>query len=416
MHLPRSRSFWAAALAHMTNDVFMSMGPVLLTFFSAHLLPISNTEIGIAISAQQLAGAVSQPLFGWWADRGGWRRGRWLGAVGVMWVIGGVLLSVALATTGQFWLMMIPFALAALGSGAFHPVGTALAADDDATYAASNLSIFFLLGQSGLALGPAVVGLLLDQANPAGTAATNVLPVLLLGLIALPLPLLLGLALRGRDEAAPQPAAASDTTDRPRASWPVRGLLLLALMVTLRGLANPGVVTFIPRLFQQQGWDPTQYGLITSSFWIASGVAGVVFGQLADRFDRRLIVGASLLLAVPALFLLPVAEGQALSFALAIILGGLTGGSHSVIVVLAQDLIPARKGFASGVALGFIFASGAFGSLIIGGLSDSLGLNSAFQIIAGVTVAAGLLALLLPAGQRTPPEPVEPLPVPAQAK
>lgn len=405
MNFPRKTSFWAVSLGHATNDIFMSMGPVLLAFLSAQVLPISNTQIGAAVSAQQLAGAISQPLFGLLADRGGPRWQRWLGVGGVLWVVTFLMVSLAMAMTGRFWLMVIPYALAALGSGAFHPVGTMQAAEVDRDRAASNLSYFFLMGQSGLALGPALTGLLLDAANPAGSASTVVTPIYLMGLLALPIVGFMAIAMPGVTRATAPDTTTTDAPSTPSAI-PVASLILLAAVVMLRSLAQPGSVAFIPRLFQQKGWDPTEYGLITSSFWIASAFAGVMFGQLADRYPRRLVIAGSLALSVPTLFFLPLVEGKVLAFALAIGAGGLTGGSHSVIVALAQTLIPGSKGLASGLTLGFLFGTGAIGSFLLGGLSDSIGLDGAFQIVAGAVIIAALLALRLPAGtQNSAPSP-----------
>ena len=404
MNFPRQRLFWAVSVGHLTNDIFMSLGPVLLAFLSAHLLPMTNVEIGAAVSAQQLVGAFSQPFFGWLVDRGGTRWEGWFGAGGVTWTVGFMLLSVVLAGTGQLWLMIVPFALAAVGSGAFHPVGTKLAAESVPQRAASQLSYFFLMGQGGLALGPALAGMLLDGANPAGSGGSTLSPLFIMGLAALPALGFVGstLARPRLNASSAAPISAAEATQSPpaRAAIPVKALTLLAVMVALRSLAQPGSVTFIPRLFQLKGWDATEYGLITSSFWIASGIAGLLFGQLADRFDRRWVIASSLMLSVPALFFLPVTDGKPLAFALAIAAGGLTGGSHSVIVALAQSLIPGRKGFVSGATLGFLFGAGALGGLLIGGLSDQIGLEPAFQIIAVTTALAAVLALALPANER----------------
>jgi FSR family fosmidomycin resistance protein-like MFS transporter len=182
-------------------------------------------------------------------------------------------------------------------------------------------------------------------------------------------------------------------------SLPLRAFGILGVVVALRSLAQPGSVTFIPVLFQQKGWSPSEYGAITSSFWIASGVAGVMFGNLADRFDRRAVIAVSLFLAVPMFFMLPLVDGP-VAFLLAILAGGLSGGSHSIIVVLAQDMIPAAKGFASGTIMGFIFATGALGSLLIGTISDQIGLETTFQLVAAATLAASVVALALPAGRQ----------------
>ena len=109
-----------------------------------------------------------------------------------------------------------------------------------------------------------------------------------------------------------------------------------------------------------------------------------------------MVITVGLLLSAPAFFVLPIVDGG-LAFVMAIAAGGLTGGSHSIIVVLAQDLLPKSKGLASGSILGFIFATGALGTLLIGTASDLIGLNATFQLVAAVVAAAGILALALPA-------------------
>lgn len=418
MYLPRQRVFWAVGFGHLTNDIFMAMGAVVLAFLSASVLPMSNTQIGFAVSATQLMGAVSQPFFGGMADRTG---GRWLGAGGLLWVVAMFLLAMLLAiTTRNYWLMLIPFVLRGLGSGAVHPVGSLHAAEADKMRVATNMSYFFLLGQTGLALGPALAGVLLDWVNydsallyaemvgmsSAFVNANNITPLFLLGLVALPTVGLMatsipaGATFAGRASKRAQADAQTDADEKPKRApatlnVPVLALSALAALVILRSLATPASVNFIPLLFQAKGWSPAEYGLIASFFWLASGISGVMMGNLADRIDRRLVVMGSLFLAAPAFFFLPLMDGVA-AFALAIAAGGFAGGGHSIIVVLAQELMPASKGFASGAILGFIFGAGALGSLMIGALSDQIGLGVTFQVVAVAAVIAGGLALLLP--------------------
>lgn len=402
MYLPRARQFWAVGLGHLTNDIFMAMGVVVLTFLSASIMPISNTAIGFAVSAQQIAGAVSQPFFGAMADRTG---GRWLGTIGLAWTVGMFMTAVLMAVlTRNYFIVLIPFVLQGVGSGAVHPVGMLNAAEAERARSATSMSYFFLMGQFGLALGPALAGLMLDAANPARALpgvpggvlplgmGVNLLPVFLLGIIVLPGVVMMATSIPMRREG---PAPRKNRADGGGVRLPVMPFVVLGVMVILRGLAQPGSVNFIPALFQAKGWSPAEYGLITSFFWVAGGISGVIFGNLADRYDRRWIIMVSMLLSAPAFFFLPIVDG-ALAFLAAIAAGGFSGGGHSIIVVLAQDLIPASKGLAGGAILGFIFATGALGSLLIGGIADSIGLETTFQIVGIVAVLSGVLALLLP--------------------
>src|SRR5262245_16494824 len=92
----RSRLMWAVSLGHMTNDLFMGIGPILLAFLGARFLHINAAQIGLAVSLRDLTGAIVQPFFGLRIDRSG---GRWLGLGGVVWVVVFLMTSVALALT-----------------------------------------------------------------------------------------------------------------------------------------------------------------------------------------------------------------------------------------------------------------------------------------------------------------------------
>lgn len=405
--IPRSRLFWSVSLGHFTVDLFNASVAVILTFLSGHLLSMTNTQIGFAMSGYQLMSAISQPLCGWLADRSG---GRWLGAGGVAWTVVMTLLSLVIASvTHNYVLMVIPLILAALGSGAFHPVGTMHAAYGGGGHI-TGLSLFFFSGQFGGSLGPVIVGFLLDQTashNALFTSALgpavagrlfesgSVVPLFLMALVAIPGVVFMALTIPG---AAAHRATNGHSSGAARRSISYAPLLVLALVIVLRGLINPGLVTFLPRLFQLRGWSPTEYGLVTSMYWFGGALMGILFGQLGDRFGSRPLIVISMLLAAPAVFGLTVVDG-AFAFVLALATGAFSGGSHSLIVAMAQKLMPTGKGLASGATLGFIFGTGAIGVLVIGALADRFGLNAAFQVVAVVGVVTGLLAMLLPADQ-----------------
>ena len=402
-----SRLLWSVCIGHLTNDIFASMTPVLLTFLAAGILPMSNAQIGLTVGIAQLLNALPQPFFGLRADRSGGRR---LGTLGLALHVGLFTVAVVLAAeTRQYWLMFVPLVIAPIGSAALHPVGALHAAESVPRRSAFHMALFFLMGQTGLALGPAIAGILLDRANPnllgrmgdlVGVSAfgiqTDVTPIVLLSLISIPGMLLMWTSIPKHHE---HHAARDERNTRgdngAKQHFPLLAFVILGLIVILRGLGQQGSVAFVPLLFEQKGWSPAAYGTITSSFWIASGISGLLFGRLADRYDRRVVMTLSMILSAPAFFLLPAYEG-AFAFFLAIAAGGLSGGAHSLIVVMAQDLIPMRKGFASGAILGFIFATGAIGSLAIGVISEQIGLSLTFQIVALMIAVAGALSMLLP--------------------
>ena len=156
----RNRLFVAVALGHMCTDILNSLGPVLLAVLAVPLA-LSNARIGLALTLYTFAGSLSQPLFGWLADLAG-RRSVALAGLGLLWMAA-CYAAMALAGT---WALMLPlFLLASLGSGLFHPIGTASAAAAQRERAGSATAMFFFFGQAGLAIGPVVGGFLFARSG-----------------------------------------------------------------------------------------------------------------------------------------------------------------------------------------------------------------------------------------------------------
>lgn len=394
--------YTSVCLGHLSNDIFMSMGPVVLTFISVNILPLSSSEIGTILGLVLLLNALTQPLFGWLADRNG---GRWIGAGGLAWTLSCTAIAMLGAEAGVLVLFALPFVLRAIGSSAFHPVGAMHAAESNRRHAGVNLALFFFMGQMGLALGPTLAGLLLNSSasNTLTEGGTNggLFPIIALTASGIPAVIMMIIYLppRRRYERVHNRLIKDDQNF----SWSVSKLSLVTLiiMVTLRSLAMPGSISFIPLLFQAKGWSPAEYGIITSSFWLASGLTGIAFGRMADRFDRRYVVTISILFSAPFFLLLPSVDGY-LAFIVAIAAGGFSGGSHSIIIQLAQSMMPSGKAFASGMIMGLIFGTGAIGTILIGHMWNLFGLTLTFQIVAVVVSIAALLGLTLPHSNQRP--------------
>src|SRR5947207_9987975 len=80
----RNRLFVAVVSGHFVVDVLNSTGPVLMAVLAVPL-GLSYSQIGLALTLYTFAGALSQPPFGWLADR---FRGRpaMLAGLGTAWM------------------------------------------------------------------------------------------------------------------------------------------------------------------------------------------------------------------------------------------------------------------------------------------------------------------------------------------
>jgi FSR family fosmidomycin resistance protein-like MFS transporter len=156
-------AYLAAASSHFFVDV-LNNGRVPLVAFLAVSLGLSNAQLGIYLVLYNLGGSLSQPLFGWLADRFG---ARWLVVGGLGWMIS----FYATAALLPGWPALGALTLASLGSGAFHPSGTKVASQTSTRRRTQATALFFMSGQIGLFVGPIVAGTMLDAFDRIGFIA-----------------------------------------------------------------------------------------------------------------------------------------------------------------------------------------------------------------------------------------------------
>ncbi len=375
----KNRLLFSISTGHFAVDVLNSVVPVLLAALAVPLA-LSNAQIGVALTIQIFAGALSQPLFGWLADR---FKGRpaVLAATGVAWMAI-CLVGIVLVTN---WPLIVTFVgLMALGSGLFHPVGTAGAAAAAPARAASATAIFFFSGQLGLSLGPLLGGVLLGASGGAH------LMLLLAALTVAPAALLFS---------APRPAIPVGGVARAARATIQAGVAILAafvVLVALRSSIQSVFMSFLPKLFADRGWDPAAYGAIAGTFMFTAAVGNIIAGDIADRYGMRAATIWPLLASVPAGLICLWSPSPVAAFVACGVAGLLIGGQHSVLVVHAQRLLPVRQGFAAGLILGFTFAAGGIGTALVGALADGIGLLTAMQGAVLLALPAAILALTLP--------------------
>ncbi len=168
-------------------------------------------------------------------------------------------------------------------------------------------------------------------------------------------------------------------------------ILAFGLMTAFQSWAQQNMITFVPKYLSDLGQPPAVYGLVSALFMAGVAFGNLAGGNLADRFGKRRVAIVSLLAASIPLLAIPSVSNLAWLYVLVPLSGILTGATHSIIVVLAQRRLPSEIALASGLVLGFMFTSGALGTLLSGYLADLLGLPVVFTL-SGVLVllAAGL--------------------------
>jgi predicted MFS family arabinose efflux permease len=137
-------------------------------------------------------------------------------------------------------------------------------------------------------------------------------------------------------------------------------------------------------------------GAVLSGLFVGGAVSQAVTGRLADRFGSpRVLVGVAVVSAVP-LALYPLLEGRLL-LGLGAGVIGFRMSSGPLANAYIVDLLPdAVEGTGWGLLRTGFFAVGSFGSTFIGALADRGLFDMSFYVMAGLTLVAGGLFLVLP--------------------
>src|SRR4029077_495980 len=125
-----------------------------------------------------------------------------------------------------------------------------------------------------------------------------------------------------------------------------------------------------------------------------SAVGTVGCGSLADRYGRRTVILATLVLSVPAILLYTMFPGP-WAFASAILIGVLAASTAPLMLLMAQQLMASRAGLASGLVMGLGVVTGAIGIPINGAIGDAVGLQTSLMthviLVSGTIVLAWFL-------------------------
>lgn len=367
--------FSYVSLGHFMVDVFNSSRPVLLTY-----LGLSESQIALFSTIYIWASALTQPIFGWISDRAG---PRWLAAGGVLWMT--AFYSLALTLPGSPGLICL--IVAALGSSAFHPVGAVQAALRGREFMkgreTTSTSLFFTAGQMGHFIGPILTGLILAYLKVPG--------MYILPLVSIPIGLALMSQLR-HNHPHPPPGK----TESPhRVGAGLAFILVLAVVAALQSWAQANMVNLLPKYIKDLGQSATVYGSMAGLFMGGSALGNVVGGHFADRYPKRIVISIVFLLAAIPIFIASRIGWSLWLYALIPLAGAFTGAVLSILIVLAQRIIPGGMALASGLILGFIFSSGALGLLYTGHLAEAYGFPYVLTLTTGMALVASPLALLL---------------------
>jgi FSR family fosmidomycin resistance protein-like MFS transporter len=363
-------------LGHLTVDSYVGVIPVLYPVLIGRF-HLTLATVGLVSLAYTGMAAISQPLFGVIADRYGTR----FTGYSLAWT---ALTFAVVGFVPNFPLLLVLACASGLGSGAFHPFG---ALDVRALLPASRrslgMSIYVTAGTVGVAIGPLLGIGVLALFGIRGTG------LLLIPGVATGAYLLWRMRDKMQRAAAGARAAVADSREVP-----VFALAMVIGVMMSRSWTQGVFQAFTPTWYRQLGYGPEFYGPLVTVLVLASAIGTVGCGSLADRYGRRTVILATLVLSIPAILLYTMFPGP-WAFGTAILIGFLAASTAPLMLLMAQQLMASRAGLASGLVMGLGFVTGAIGIPINGAIGDAVGLQKSLMthviLVAGTIVIAWFL-------------------------
>ncbi len=369
-------------LGHLVTDTSQGGVPLLLPYLKESL-HLSYAATGAIILVLNITSSVIQPLFGYLTDR--WRL-KWLMPAGL--AISGLGFAV-IGYSGSYAMVLAAVSLTGLGVASYHPEAFKTVTNFAGTRKVIAMSWFMVGGNLGIALGPIMTTAYLAWLGLGGTVL-HVVP----GAIAAVLFLL---AWPWWNQAQGSAAKAGGASARP---VPVGGriaaLSILMLSVALRSWIHSGIITYVPFYYVRVlGGDPIMAGNLISTF-LVTGVVGTIIGApLAERFGHKAFYVGTVLLASPLLFMF-LNVGGVLLFVVLGLVGACLVSTWSVVVVMAQSIMPNRPGMVSGLMVGLALGAGGVGATVLGALADRFGVTTVLFVTAFMPLLSALAGIFIP--------------------
>jgi FSR family fosmidomycin resistance protein-like MFS transporter len=372
-------------LTHLLNDLVQSLIPAAYPIIKdAYALDFA--QIGIISLTFQVAGSLLQPVVGHYTDR---HPMPYSTVAGMVFTLLGVL---GLGFASSYELILVAVALVGIGSSIYHPEATRMARNASGGRQGLAQGLFQVGGQIGGALGPLLAALVIavrGQESLAWFAGAPLVAIVLMVWTA-------GhhTAIRKQVTAATRSAAAP--SDRRLSKKTVLfGLTILTLLMFSKNAYSESFRSFYTFYLIDRFDASIQTSQLMLFLLLLASAAGALLGGIVgDRIGRQRIIWISVLGPLPLTVLLPYVDFFWTGI-LTVVINLIMASAFASILIYAIELMPHRVGLIGGLFYGLTFGVGGVAAAVLGGLADSIGIESVYRICSFLPLA-GLLAWFLP--------------------
>jgi len=150
-----------------------------------------------------------------------------------------------------------------------------------------------------------------------------------------------------------------------------------------------------PILFATSGLGVARIGVLVALYPLVWSLGQLVTGGLSDRWGRKWLIAAGMLLQAAGIAMVAATTGFTLWTIAAVLMGAGTAMVYPVLLAVIGDVAhPTWRARAVGVYRLWRDLGYAVGALIAGITADLLGLRAAIWLIAAITAASGLVVAI----------------------
>lgn len=375
---------FSICLAHFINDllqiVLQSNFPIFKEDYS-----LTYAQIGIITFTFQITSSILQPFVGNFTDK---HPMPYSFVIGMTCTLIGII---SLSLANGYISILISSSIIGMGSSIFHPESSKLA-----FYAAGGRrglaqSIFQIGGNTGTAIGPLLVTLIVIPKGQRYIAVFGVFAVLGIFLL-----YKVGNWYQNFIRSHKRQVRSSQHVhlELPKRKVEIT-LLILLILIFSKYFYMASMTSFVQFfLIDKFHFSVKMSQTYLFVFLIAVALGTLIGGPLGDKIGRKFVIWFSILGSAPFALMLPYANATWVLILL-VFIGLILSSAFSSILVYGQELLPGRTGMVSGFFYGFAFGMGGIGAAVLGSLADSYGMSNVF-IWCSFLPLLGMLAVYIP--------------------